>query len=131
MRDTDIYYECKNRNYLMQNIVVQHLTAMKNCVNVNMFNRVVRYFTSAHKDHETVKRWQWRQIVYRQLFDRENSEDALNDEVRAFLDDFGLDDDFFRYNQEKDWWSRLQFLHKLGMWFATNGLRSFFIFPVF
>lgn len=125
------FYDCKNRNYLVQNVVVQHLTVMKNCVNVHMFDRVVRYFTSAYKDHSTVKRWQWRRIVFEQLFDRENSVDVLNEEVQSFLHVFDVDSDFFRYDREREWWSRISFLHKLGVWFSKNGLRLFSLFPVY
>ncbi|KAL1506609.1 hypothetical protein ABEB36_005938 [Hypothenemus hampei] len=39
-------YDSSYRTYLIQNAAVQHETAMKNCITVRLFNRIVRYFAT-------------------------------------------------------------------------------------
>lgn len=122
-------YDGKLRTYLIQSIAVQHETAMKNCVCVHLFDRVVRYLCVKH-ERKTAK-WVWKCRVYEELFSR-NTQAARSLEICEMLESCGLLTDYRGFaDAENNWWRLVPFSHKLATWFERNGLRSFSVFPVF
>ncbi|XP_025416932.1 uncharacterized protein LOC112688115 isoform X2 [Sipha flava] len=63
-------YGGKLRSHLIQPVAVRHETAMKNCVCVHLYDRVVRYVNLRYEGR-TLK-WVWKCRLYEELFSREH-----------------------------------------------------------
>lgn len=137
-------YDCARRSFQVHSVAVQHETAMKNCVTVHLFDRVVRYFREAFRGplQETARTTAttqasrgrtWKCLVYEEPFSRVHSV-ARSRETVEFLRAFGLRDDDRVFAERPDaagWWRLVPFTYRLGWWFDARGLRSFAAFPVF
>jgi hypothetical protein len=84
-------YDGKLQSYLIQSIAVQHETAMKNCVCVHLYDRVVRYVYLRYEGR--TPKWVWKCRVYEELFSREHRV-ARNSGITELLETFGLPPDY-------------------------------------
>ena len=122
-------YDGRLRNFVIQSIAIQHETAMKNCICVHLYDRLVRYMYLKH-ERKTPK-WMWKCRAYEELFSRDVCA-PRSVEIVDFLESFGLPSDWRGFTDtERNWWRLVPFSHRLATWFLQHESKSFAVFPVF
>lgn len=116
------------RTFLIQSVIEQHETIMKNCVLVHLFDRLCKY--GYHRFEKRLPKSVWRARLYHELY----TTSTLNEESWILLNELDLVQhlDILRNSklQDKHWWLLVPASYRMGVWFSQNELKSFNLFPI-
>lgn len=131
------WHDAVYRSTIIEQLAVQHETAWKNCITVQLCKHIVDYCLRAFP-HREVKNWSvlskyaWTCRINYELLSSAHS--AMSEEVYQLTTSqptwFTPQVVAWLRDYKGNWWHLVPFAFNLGRWFSQNEIRSFAVVPV-